>query len=371
MAREGLSRDDIAGLLLHLGKDCAGALSVLPAGSPPVKVPGNPAADYRVLPDEKLIEIVTALRDRQSLPQGTTDPSPLAGVQSKIALTILPDNRFAEPIPGSGAPTTHILKVPGPDHSRDAVHEAAALDLSRIVGCETCDASAIGIGNVKALIVSRFDRALNEQGHFVRIHQEDFAQALGLPAELKYERNGTAGRRFDAASVCKILEATSNPLASKDSFIAAVLFDLVTGNVDNHAKNFAILHDRSGGIHLAPRYDLLPTRLDLNLTDELAFRIGQAKTLNEISAEDLDQFLAALNVKAAAARKRILQRHLQSLAGGLCEVLDTLTKNGMKLLADLIASNLRHLLPLLDLPVPSAAANRDAFVTRGGGWLNG
>ena len=35
MAREGLSRDDIAGLLFHLGKDCAGALSVLPIGGPP------------------------------------------------------------------------------------------------------------------------------------------------------------------------------------------------------------------------------------------------------------------------------------------------------------------------------------------------
>ena len=33
MAREGLARDDIAGLLLHLGKDCPGALSVLPAGA--------------------------------------------------------------------------------------------------------------------------------------------------------------------------------------------------------------------------------------------------------------------------------------------------------------------------------------------------
>ncbi|MDH7809435.1 MULTISPECIES: HipA N-terminal domain-containing protein [unclassified Rhizobium] len=41
MAREGIARDDIAGLLFHLGKDCAGALSVLPAGSPPTKVPGD------------------------------------------------------------------------------------------------------------------------------------------------------------------------------------------------------------------------------------------------------------------------------------------------------------------------------------------
>jgi serine/threonine-protein kinase HipA len=45
-ARHGLQRDDVAGLLFHLGKDCPGALSVLPAGSPPAKVPGDYDADY-------------------------------------------------------------------------------------------------------------------------------------------------------------------------------------------------------------------------------------------------------------------------------------------------------------------------------------
>ena len=128
MAREGLARDDVAGLLLHLGKDCAGALSVLPVGAPPVKVPGDLATDYTVLSEERLVAIATALRDRRRLPAGTSDPSPLAGVQSKIALTRLPDGRLAEPRPGTGAPTTHILKVPDRGHPRDAAYEAATLD---------------------------------------------------------------------------------------------------------------------------------------------------------------------------------------------------------------------------------------------------
>jgi serine/threonine-protein kinase HipA len=46
MARENLARDDIAGLLLHLGKDCPGALSVLAHGAPPAKVPGDLTTDY-------------------------------------------------------------------------------------------------------------------------------------------------------------------------------------------------------------------------------------------------------------------------------------------------------------------------------------
>jgi serine/threonine-protein kinase HipA len=53
MAREGLARDDIAGLMLHLGKDCPGALSVLAKGAPPVKVPGDLTTDYAPFSDDR------------------------------------------------------------------------------------------------------------------------------------------------------------------------------------------------------------------------------------------------------------------------------------------------------------------------------
>ncbi len=369
MAREGLARDDIAGLLLHLGKDCPGALSVLPAGAPAVKVPGDFATDYRAFSDEQMTAIAVALRERRRLPAGTTDPSPLAGVQSKLALTQLPDGRLAEPIPGTGAPTTHILKVPDREHPRDAAHEAATLDLSRALGLETSEAAVVEIGEIEVLLVRRFDRALDREGRVVRLHQEDFAQALGLPAALKYERRGTADRRFDVAGIRKVLDATVNPIEERDRFIRATLFDLMTGNVDGHAKNFALLHIAHDRIRVAPRYDLLPTRLDPNLTDELAFRIGSAGTLAAIGRADFDAFLATLGVRSAAARRRITERHARSLADGLCSALEELARKGMRLYADLIAANLRQLLPVLGVAIPEAAQERDAFVARGGGWL--
>jgi serine/threonine-protein kinase HipA len=369
MAREGLARDDVAGLLLHLGKDCPGALSVLAAGAPAVKVPGDLGTDYRALSNETLTAIATALRDRRRLPIGTTDPSPLAGVQSKLALTRLADGRLAEPIPGTGAPTTHILKVPDRDHPRDAAHEAATLDLSRALGFETSEAAVVEIGEIEVLLVRRFDRALDREGRVVRLHQEDFAQALGLPASLKYERRGTADRRFDVAGIRKILDATVNPIEERDRFIRATLFDLMTGNVDGHAKNFALLHIARDRIRVAPRYDLLPTRLDPNLTDELAFKIGSAGTLVAITRADFDAFLETLGVRSAAARRRITERHTRSLADGLCAAFGELAGKGMRLFADLIAANLRQLLPVLGVAIPTAAQERDAFVPRGGGWL--
>ena len=65
MARHGLERGDVVGLLLHLGADCAGAISVLPSGAPPAKVPGNLDTDYVRLEDRRLAEIVTSLHQHR------------------------------------------------------------------------------------------------------------------------------------------------------------------------------------------------------------------------------------------------------------------------------------------------------------------
>ena len=109
--REGLERNDVVGLLRHLGADCAGAVSGLPVGDPPVVAPGQLATDYAPLDDRAVIKIVRSLAELRRLPADVDDPSPVAGVQSKIALTVMPDGRFALPKTGLRVPTTHILKV--------------------------------------------------------------------------------------------------------------------------------------------------------------------------------------------------------------------------------------------------------------------
>jgi len=63
MEREGLARDDIVGLLKHLGADCAGCVSCLPRHAPPIKSPGVLAEDYEPLEDRTLLKIVKSLRE--------------------------------------------------------------------------------------------------------------------------------------------------------------------------------------------------------------------------------------------------------------------------------------------------------------------
>lgn len=367
MARRNLSRDDVAGILFHIGRDCAGAVSVLPQGAPPSKSPGDPDRDYSPLSEDQMAAIVRALYDRSPLPAGMSDPSPLAGVQSKIALTILPDGRFAEPRRGSGAPTTHIIKAPDRNHPRDAFFEAAALDISETFGFPTAEARVLRIGEIDVLMITRFDRALNDKGHIVRLHQEDFAQALSLAPSLKYERNGNAQLRFDSAGIRTVLDHTIDPEGAREHFARLAIFDMLIGNVDGHAKNHALVHHLNGSVILGPRYDIMPTRLDNNLTDEFAFRIGSATRLKQVSTQDLRQFFTALGLREEV-QQRILNQDIPEMANAFVSLFPELDRRRMKLFADMIAHNIDVLFANLQIQAPEAIASRDAFIEAGGGW---
>ena len=367
MAREGLARDDIVGLLYYLGGDCAGAISVLPADAPPTKIPGDYETDYVPLAPQQLAEIIRELHQHQRLPAGMQDPSPLAGVESKIALTLLRDGRFSQPVESSGAPTTHILKVPR--RPGEAKQEIAALRLSEACGITTASGALRQIDGIDVVIVTRFDRFIDVNGKIGRCHQEDFAKALGLPADLKYERRGVEGRRFDARAIGSVLTQTFNPAEARFRFISGVIFDLLIGNSDAHAKNHALLYSRGGGAPgLSPRYDLVPTRLNAQFEDAFAFRIGRSSRLVDLSADDLPDLVAAVGAAPGRAAQRVARRITQGIAMQLVSRLVELDRAGMKSFADLIAANLRHVLPLLGLDVPDQAQQRDAFVVGGGGW---
>lgn len=367
MARHGLARDDIVGLLHLMGGDCPGAISVLPEGAPPAKVPGDLKLDYVALEDARVESIVRSLHERQRLPEETADPSPLAGVQSKLAVTLLPDGRLALPRAGSGAPTTHILKVPDRTHPADSRHEYTAMQLATAVGFDVAATRLCTVAGIETLLVSRFDRDIDGNGRITRLHQEDFAQALGLPRELKYQRNGLSGRRFDAAAIRTVLDQTESPAQARATFIRATLFDLLIGNTDGHAKNHALLYSSGRQPRLAPRYDLLPVAMDPDVTELLAYDIGEAQSLGAISRPDIEAFLTSMGLATAAAHRRWIAGEGASLIATLAATLPVVGQT-RKRFADLIAGNIRTLAPRLGIPVPGEAESRDLFHPAAGGW---
>lgn len=365
MAREGISRDDIVGLMLHFGIDCAGAVSCLPESAAPVKIPGSLADDYDALDDADLTEIMRRLAAREPLPDDVRDPSPVAGVQSKIALTEIAPGRYGLPKKALNVPTTHILKVPRQNEVRDARLEAAATRLAAAVGLPVALPALFELGGQTGLLSQRFDRRVVD-GRVFRLHQEDFCQALGFPAALKYQRRGRPSRAFDLAAINGLLGRTDAPARNRLLFLLATIFNLAIGNNDNHAKNHALLYDRGPVPTLAPLYDLLPVRLGGRYTDELAFTIGDAKRFGDVKRDDLVALFAAFGWRRNKAIGRLIQDEIAPLLQTLDDAARGLIRLHLKDLDDFIGHEITHLAELLGLEL--ALRPRDYAAQRAGGW---
>ncbi|MBW8881095.1 MAG: HipA domain-containing protein [Asticcacaulis sp.] len=365
--REGIGRDDIVGILHHLGADCSGAVSCLPEGAPPAKIPGDLTADYEPLSNNAVAAIMTSLADHQRLPDDTDDPSPLAGVQGKIALTVLPDGRWALPKPGRKVPSTHILKVPFRADQGDVNHEWAATRLVFGLRLPVTFSERVYHAGVHGLLISRFDRRVFEN-KVTRLHQEDFAQALGLPRGLKYERNGKDGRSFSTAAVAGLTDRVKIPAQDKARFLLATMVNLALGNNDNHAKNHALLYVDGPVPVFAPLYDILPVRINDRYTDRLSFDIGNAKCFEDLTTNDIEAFFATFGLEGTRY-KRFLETQIKPLFQDLDTLSASLLEENMKGFDDLIGNNLRHLNDILRLGLQ--IRERDLFVARGGGWLAG
>jgi serine/threonine-protein kinase HipA len=358
--REGLDKRDVVGLLSHLGADLSGALSCLPAGAPPTKVPGSLADDYIPLSREQLETIVTRLGNSLPLPDELRDPSPVAGIQRKVALSETAEG-FAVPRPGSGAPTTHILKVPDTVFPREAFYEACCARLALTAGLDVAPSRSAWIAGYEVLIATRYDR-LVQDGRVYRIHQEDFAQALGLPPRLKYEREGRKGRAFDAPAIARLLRETAIPAEAVLDFIRATFFNLAVGNTDNHAKNHALLYDRGSAPRLAPLYDLSPIRLSHRHHHLFSFKIGEARDLGELTGEDILAFLATFGLSGARAA-RFLDRDIVPLLVPLRNPAGTDSEWRERLDRQIVADT-DHVLALI-APLTGGSAGRRPRATAG------
>ena len=308
-----LERGDVGALLWHLGADAPGAVSVTPEGSGPGKTPGVFPQDYALLTEDRLHEIVLSLHLHKRLPDDARDPSPVAGVQGKVAV-VAHDGRFYLPKPGSRAPTTHLLKVSPVDDAQITRNEVALLKIAETCGiaaaaCRSLEFDLQG-RKIHALLSTRFDREVriaDGAGAITRVHVEDFCQALGLPPTLKYERNSVnPDRRFSAAAVQRIGAQASVPTLFQRDFLQHTLFNLLVGNSDNHGKNGSVIH-QGGGTSLAPLYDVVPVFMDRAVTHRLAFRHGAAEFAEDVTQDNLRALMTDLGYAKPSLPRTIKQ----------------------------------------------------------------
>ena len=206
--------------------------------------------------------VESLLADTVSPPIGRADESEdfrisLAGAQEKTAL--LREGRQWMRPQGS-TPSTHILKLPigtgggGIDLSTSVENEWLCAQLLRAFGVPVAGCWMERFGAQKVLVVERFDRRRSSDGAWiVRLPQEDFCQATGVPGERKYEADGGPGIR----RIMQVLLGSSQAHEDRlDFFRTQILFWMLCA-IDGHAKNFSLRLEAGGGYRLTPRYDVL------------------------------------------------------------------------------------------------------------------
>ena len=241
----GVSQDDVLGLIDQTGRDLAGALTV--GRSRPGGGPGfTPIAS-----DTELERIIDRLPARPFLVGDEGVSMSLAGAQEKLPVALV-DGRLA--IPTGGGASTHILK---PDHPKlvgSVRNEALCMVLARRCGLPAAQVTT-GVAGARAyLLVTRYDR-MERDGRTVRLHQEDFCQALGKPPMAKYQYNSSG---VSGPSLPQMFAVVREHMTARDInwLLDAVIFNVAVGNVDSHAKNYAILLTPRRPA-LAPLYDLM------------------------------------------------------------------------------------------------------------------
>lgn len=276
IARErGVSVQNAFGLLAEIGAECAGAVVVVPEGQ---ELAATDTSSVRWLSDEELAEALANL-PAHPLGGGTDVRVSLGGVQQKLIVTRAPNGRFGQPL--GGAPSTHIIKPSIAGWTDIAVNEAFCLRLARCCGLRTATSETIDVGDTTCLVVERFDRTLTDEMRIVRLHQEDFCQALGVLPESKYEFEG-------GPSIAQIISALRDisgaPAADVTAFLRAVAINYLVGNSDAHGKNFALLYGAGGAARLAPLYDIVSTAV-YEVTTRMAMFIGGEEVPDAVAEE--------------------------------------------------------------------------------------
>ena len=249
---------EIFDLLEAVGRDCIGAVQLLPDDEDP--------GDSTLIRGQSLSEADVAARIRGIgggfwEEGGFADEDyrfSLAGAQGKIAL-LKHDGHWFTPL-GTTA-TTHILKLPlgriGPrktDFSHSVDNEWLCLKIARLFGLPAAEAEILSFEDQRVLSVERFDRVFSRDGmRLLRIPQEDFCQAYGLPPDKKYESDG--GPRL--VQMLQTLAASKSAEADQLVLLKAQFLFYLLAATDGHAKNFSIRHLPGGVFQLARLYDIL------------------------------------------------------------------------------------------------------------------
>lgn len=334
------AEEDYLAILQVLGAECIGAIRI----SDNTEDSGNyeplSVEEVRALAREgvtKSTELVTAAH------------LSLTGASGKAGLYYDHTNHlWYKPI--GNAPSTHIVKQSHVRLSDIVTNEQLSLATAAKLGISVPESFIINTGSAKdeeiLLATKRYDRKFskepadgNELARPLRLHQEDFAQALGISSFDKYER----GDQKYLARIFGILRKNvMNPMEDQLKLWDILIYDFLVGNTDNHIKNISLLYSENlKSIRLAPAYDIISTVIYQGSSREMAIGIGGERMLGHITREHFAKAAAD-----AGLSKKLALKHLDMMAGSfedaLKEAARKLTEDGYPKAKDIMDQILKN-----------------------------
>lgn len=150
--------------------------------------------------------------------------------------------------------------------------EYAAMWLAKKVGIHVAEVSLTEVANKYVLLVERFDR-VKVSNSWARKFMVSALTMLGLD-----EMQGRYASYLDLSQL--ITKMCKNPKKDQKELFRRMIFNILIGNTDDHAKNHAFFWD---GINyqLAPAYDICPyLRIGLEATQAMSVgKFGSYSTL--------------------------------------------------------------------------------------------
>jgi len=336
-------------LLSHVGEDCAGAVQFVRSDRLDA-VLGQDSSPIAWLDEPEIAGRLRALRADHTAWRAPSDTGQfsLPGAQPKTAL-LFEDGRWG--IPSGRVPTTHILKPPTGEFDGHAENEHLCLRLASALGLITARSEVQWFEDQVAIVIERYDRQRTPSG-LLRVHQEDFCQALSIHPSRKYENEGGPGVRV-AVELLRTFSGRSQEDVQR--FVDALIFNWVIGGTDAHAKNYSLLIGAEGRARLAPLYDIasiLPYGFDLQKV-RLAMKIGGAYRLRDIGPRQWAKLAAELRLKPDELLER-MRGMTMALPDHVADVRQAAERAGLKhplivRLADMLGERARRCTELINM----------------------
>ena len=311
--------DDYISILRELGRECLGAIQIVDESIRTVE------ADYKKLSKK---EVKALAKEGASLAANLVIQSHLSltGASGKTGLYYdEKKKKWYQPV--GSAPSNYIVKQSHVRLSNIVVNEQLCLLTAKKLGIDVPESFVVQTGKNKTedadilFATKRFDRVVTDDSRKVkdlpvpyRLHQEDFAQALGINSSQKYEKNG---EHYLKQMFNIIRSYSANPIEDQFKLWRITVFNFLIGNTDNHIKNYSLLYSNDlRTVRLAPCYDVVATRVYKNDINEMSLSINGKLNMDEVTRADFE-----LESKSCGLGTKPAMKIFDEVQNGLLEAL--------------------------------------------------